>query len=89
MIHSEKYGEYKLFTTDYKRFRADKEENRNHKADSTVEYLHCLIKQSRWVKDGFAVMNIRVFVPFSSPQGFDPDAVVKEIRDMFEYSEDE
>lgn len=42
-----RYGEYKLFTTDYKRFRADKEENRNHKADSTVEYLHCLIKQSR------------------------------------------
>ena len=40
-------------------------------------------------KDGFAVMNIRVIVPFSSPQGFDPAAVVKEIRDMFEYSEDE
>ncbi|KXA25767.1 modification methylase [Fusobacterium nucleatum YWH7199] len=40
----EKYGEYKCFTTDYKRFRADKEENRNHKKSSTVEYLHCLIK---------------------------------------------
>ena len=25
----EKYGEYQYFTTDYKRFRADKEENRN------------------------------------------------------------
>ena len=40
----EKYGEYQCFTTDYKRFRADKEENRNHKKSSTVEYLHCLIK---------------------------------------------
>ena len=40
----EKYGEYKCFTTDYKRFRADKEENRNHKKSSTIEYLHCLIK---------------------------------------------
>ena len=40
----EKYGEYQYFTTDYKRFRADKEENRNHKKSSTVEYLHCLIK---------------------------------------------
>ncbi len=39
----EKYGEYQCFTTDYKRFRADKEENRNHKKSSTVEYLHCLI----------------------------------------------
>jgi modification methylase nlaIII len=40
----EKYGKYKCFTTDYKRFRADKEENRNHKKSSTIEYLHCLIK---------------------------------------------
>ena len=40
----EKYGEYQCFTTDYKRFRADKEENRNHKKSSTIEYLHCLIK---------------------------------------------
>ena len=40
----EKYGKYQCFTTDYKRFRADKEENRNHKKSSTVEYLHCLIK---------------------------------------------
>ncbi len=39
-----RYGEYKIFTTEYKRFKADKEENRNHKASSTVEYLHCLIK---------------------------------------------
>lgn len=41
----EKYGSYKLFTKEnYKRFRADKVENRNHKSDSTIEYLHCLIK---------------------------------------------
>ena len=41
----EQYGEYEVFTTDYKRFRADKEENRNHKANKTTEYLHCLIKR--------------------------------------------
>lgn len=41
----EQYGEYDVFTTDYKRFRADKEENRNHKANKTTEYLHCLIKR--------------------------------------------
>lgn len=39
-----KYGKYELFTTGYHRFRADKEENRNHKASATTEYLHCLIK---------------------------------------------
>jgi len=39
-----KYGNYDLRTTDYQRFRADKEENRNHKADSTEEYLHILYK---------------------------------------------
>ena len=39
-----KYGKYTVYTKDYRRFKADKEENRNHKADSTVEYLHCLIK---------------------------------------------
>lgn len=40
----EKYGEYKIFTKEYKRFRADKENARNHKSNSTIEYLHCLIK---------------------------------------------
>ena len=40
----EKYGSYSQFTTEYKRFKADKEGNRNHKAASTVEYLHCLVK---------------------------------------------
>lgn len=39
-----KYGKYELFTKKYKRFRADKDENRNYKATDTIEYLHCLIK---------------------------------------------
>lgn len=40
-----RYGEYSFFTKEYKRFKADKDENRNIAADSTTEYLHCLIKQ--------------------------------------------
>ena len=40
-----RYGEYSFFTQEYRRFKADKEENRNIAADSTTEYLHCLIKQ--------------------------------------------
>lgn len=43
-----KYGEYRFFTKDYKRFKADKDENRNIAADSTTEYLHCLIKKERY-----------------------------------------
>ena len=39
-----KYGKYDLGTVDYQRFRADKEENRNHKANKTKEYLHILEK---------------------------------------------
>lgn len=39
-----KYGKYDFFTKEYKRFKADKDENRNITADSTTEYLHCLIK---------------------------------------------
>ncbi len=39
-----KYGKYVVYTKDYKRFKSDKEENRHHKANETVEYLHCLIK---------------------------------------------
>lgn len=39
-----KYGKYNMFTKDYHRFRADKEESRSHKASKTMEYLHCLIK---------------------------------------------
>lgn len=40
-----KYGKYDLVTTDYQRFKADKEENRNHKASATTEYLHILEKR--------------------------------------------
>lgn len=39
-----KYGKYDMVTTDYQRFKADKEENRYHKANSTTEYLHILEK---------------------------------------------
>lgn len=39
-----KYGKYSLFTTEYQRFKADKEENRNHKANATTEYLHIVEK---------------------------------------------
>ena len=39
-----KYGKYERFTKEHHRFRADREENRNHKATITTEYLHCLIK---------------------------------------------
>lgn len=40
-----KYGEYNFFTQEYRRFKADKDENRNIAADTTTEYLHCLIKE--------------------------------------------
>ncbi|MEA3456751.1 MAG: DNA adenine methylase [Campylobacterota bacterium] len=39
-----KYGHYGLVTTEYQRFKADKTENRKHKASSTTEYLHILEK---------------------------------------------
>ncbi len=39
-----KYGKYSLKTINYQRFKADKTENRNHKATETVEYLHILEK---------------------------------------------
>jgi len=39
------YGHYQLATKKYRRFKADKTENRNHKADSTFEYLHILEKK--------------------------------------------
>ena len=38
-----KYGEYSIYTQEYRRFKADN--NRKNKADSTIEYLHCLIKR--------------------------------------------
>lgn len=39
-----RYGKYEVFKKEYHRFKADKEENRNHKASATTEYLHCLMK---------------------------------------------
>lgn len=39
------YGTYKQYTKDYRRFKADKDENRNISAASTVEFLHCLTKE--------------------------------------------
>lgn len=39
-----KYGKYVVFTKEYSRYRSDKPDARNHKADTTMEYLHCLIK---------------------------------------------
>ena len=38
-----KYGEYNVYTTEYKRFKADN--NRVYKSDVTIEYLHVLIKK--------------------------------------------
>ncbi|MDR1450808.1 MAG: DNA adenine methylase [Helicobacteraceae bacterium] len=40
----QKYGKYDFVQIDYQRFRADKIESRNHKADTTKEYLHYLEK---------------------------------------------
>ena len=40
-------GKYGHFTKEYNRFRADKVENRNHKADKTVEYLHYVVCQNK------------------------------------------
>ncbi len=37
-----KYGKYKVFMKEYRRFKADNA--RDAKAESTVEYLHCLVK---------------------------------------------
>lgn len=40
----EKYGRYHLETKKYQRFKADKTQNRNHKAKDTTEFLHILEK---------------------------------------------
>ncbi len=42
-----RYGEYKYYTKTYRRFKADKEINRNIATNETVEYLHCLIKNGQ------------------------------------------
>lgn len=39
-----KYGEYDLKMKEYQRFKSDKTESRNHKANKTFEYLHILKK---------------------------------------------
>ncbi len=38
------FGNYQLKTIKYQRFKADKTQNRNHKATQTIEYLHILQK---------------------------------------------
>ena len=37
-----RYGRYDLAVTDYQRFKADRDGNRNHKADKTEEFVHIL-----------------------------------------------
>lgn len=39
-------GMYGIFTKEYQRFKADKTESRNHKSDSTLEYLHYVILEN-------------------------------------------
>jgi len=41
----QKYGKYDLATKEYRRFKADKTNARNHKADKTCEFLHILVKE--------------------------------------------
>lgn len=40
-----KYGRYNCFTQSHRRFKADKDENRQISQSKTTEYLHCLIKE--------------------------------------------
>jgi len=39
-----RYGKYNFVTTDYQRFKADRDENRTFKANQTKEYIHILEK---------------------------------------------
>ena len=39
-----RYGKYDITAINYQRFKADKDENRKHKANRTEEYLHILEK---------------------------------------------
>lgn len=41
----QKYGRYHLVEQKHQRFKADKTENRNHKTNTTIEYLHILEKE--------------------------------------------
>lgn len=36
-------GQYGVFEKEYQRFKADKTENRNHKSEKTIEYLHYVV----------------------------------------------
>ena len=36
-------GKYGFFTKNYNRFKADKDNNRNYKANQTTEYLHYVV----------------------------------------------
>ena len=38
------YGKYSVYTKEYKRFKADKDENRRIAGSEVVEYIHCLKK---------------------------------------------
>ena len=38
------YGKYSVFTKEYKRFKADRDENRRIAGSEVVEYIHCLKK---------------------------------------------
>ena len=38
------YGKYSVYTKEYKRFKADKDENRRIAGSEVVEYIHCLEK---------------------------------------------
>lgn len=40
-----KYGTYSFATQTYRRFKADRSENRNTGGKDTIEYLHCLLKE--------------------------------------------
>lgn len=40
-----KYGNYSFYMKSYRRFKANKDSNRNISANETVEYLHCLVKK--------------------------------------------
>ncbi len=39
-----RYGRYAVYTKEYRRFKADRDENRDIASDTTTEYLHCLTK---------------------------------------------
>ena len=42
----QKYGKYDLKIKEYQRFKADKTNARNHKTNTTLEFLHILEKIS-------------------------------------------